>query len=53
LVIKDGNEHNTVHFSENGINFKIASITELMQIAGGPYVPDAFTITKDGRGIKL
>lgn len=51
LVIKDGNEHNTIQYSEDGINFHIASITELMPIAGGPYVPDAFTDTKDGRGI--
>ena len=51
LVIRDGNEHNTVQFAEDGINFEIASITGLMPNAGGPFVSDAFSNTKDGRGI--
>jgi len=51
LTIRDGNEHNTVQFSEDGVNFEIAAITSLMPIAPGPYVPDAFTDTGDGRGI--
>ncbi|ARV16570.1 glycoside hydrolase family 117 protein [Polaribacter sp. SA4-12] len=51
LAYKDGNEHNTIQFSEDGVNFEIASITELMPIAGAPYIADAFTDTKDGRGI--
>jgi hypothetical protein len=51
LVIRDGNEHFTVQYAKDGVNFEIASITELMPVAGGPFVPDAFTDTKDGRGI--
>lgn len=51
LVIRDGNEHNTVQFAEDGVNFEIASICEYMPNAGGPFVPDIFTNTKDGRGI--
>jgi hypothetical protein len=51
LSIRDGNEHNTIQYSEDGINFNIASITELMPNAAGPFIPDAFTDTKDGRGI--
>ncbi len=51
LVIKDGNEHNTIQFAEDGVNFKIAAITELMPKAGGPFIPDVFENTKDGRGI--
>jgi len=51
LVIRDGNEHNTVQFAKDGVNFKIASIVELMPMAAGPFVPDAFTDTKNGRGI--
>ncbi len=51
LVYKDGNEHNTIQYSEDGVNFEIVSITELMPWAGSPYIPDAFTDTKDGRGI--
>lgn len=51
LVIKDGNEHFTVQYAKDGVNFEIASITSLMPTAGGPFIPDAFTNTKDGRGI--
>ncbi|MEM6347022.1 MAG: family 43 glycosylhydrolase [Bacteroidota bacterium] len=51
LVIKDGNEHFTVQYAEDGVNFEIASITSLMPVAAGPYVADAFTNTTDGRGI--
>ncbi|WP_341227892.1 family 43 glycosylhydrolase [uncultured Arcticibacterium sp.] len=51
LVYKDGNEHNTVQYAEDGVNFNIAAITELMPYAAAPYIPDAFTDTKDGRGI--
>ncbi len=51
MVYKDGNEHNTVQYSEDGVNFEIASITEMMPYAAAAYVPDAFTDTKDGRGI--
>jgi hypothetical protein len=51
LVHGDGNEHNTIQFAKDGVNFEIASIVELMPIAGGPFIPDAFTNTPDGRGI--
>jgi hypothetical protein len=51
LVIKDGNEHFTVQYARDGVNFQIASITELMPVAAGPFVPDAFIGTGCGRGI--
>ncbi|MBK1875321.1 glycoside hydrolase family 117 protein [Pelagicoccus mobilis] len=52
LVIRDGNEHYTIQYAPDGVNFEIASITQsLMPNAAGPYTPDAFTNTKDGRGI--
>lgn len=51
LVIRDGTEHNTIQYAEDGVNFEIASIVSLMPDAAGPYVPDAFTNTRDGRGI--
>lgn len=51
LVHGDGNEHNTIQFAKDGVNFEIASIVELMPIAGGPFIPDAFTNPQDGRGI--
>jgi hypothetical protein len=51
LVIKDGNEHFTIQYAKDWVNFEIASITSLMPTAAGPYVPDAFTNTTNGRGI--
>ncbi|GJM62536.1 glycoside hydrolase family 117 protein [Persicobacter diffluens] len=51
LVYKDGPEHNTIQYAEDWVNFEIAAITELMPYAAAPYVPDAFTDTRDGRGI--
>ncbi len=51
LVIKDGNEHFTIQYAEDGVNFEIAAISKLMPTAAGPYVADAFTDTKYGRGI--
>ena len=51
MVIKDGNEHFTMQYAEDGVNFNIAAITELMPVAAGPFVPDAFTGTTYGKGI--
>jgi hypothetical protein len=51
LVIRDGTEHCTIQYAEDWVNFEIKSIVELMPNAGGPFVPDAFTDTGDGRGI--
>ncbi|MEH0152714.1 glycoside hydrolase [Limibacter armeniacum] len=51
LTIRNGNEANTIQYAPDGVNFNIASVTSLMPTAAGPYVPDAFTDTKDGRGI--
>ncbi|MDO6803283.1 glycoside hydrolase [Wenyingzhuangia sp. 1_MG-2023] len=51
LVIRDGNEHNTVQFAKDGVNFDVAANVEFMPNAAGPFIPDAYTNTKDGRGI--
>lgn len=51
LVYKDGNEHNTIQYAEDWVNFEIAAISEMMPYAAAPFVPDAYTDTKDGRGI--
>jgi hypothetical protein len=51
LAIRHGNEHNTIQFAPDGINFEVAASVSLMPMAPGPYVPDAFTDTDDGRGI--
>ena len=51
FAIHNGLEHNTIQYAPDGVNFKIAAVSSLMPVAAGPYVPDAFTDTKDGRGI--
>ena len=51
LVSRHGLEHNTIQYAPDGVNFEIAAITSLMPTAPGAHVPDAFTGTKDGRGI--
>ena len=51
LAIKDGNERSTMQYAEDGVNFEIASVVSLPPIAAAPFTPDAFTDTKDGRGI--
>ncbi|NME66745.1 family 43 glycosylhydrolase [Flammeovirga aprica JL-4] len=51
LVIKDGTEHFTIQYAEDGVNFDIASVVSLMPTAAGPYVPDAFNSNGNGRGI--
>ena len=51
IVQRDGQEHNTIQYAKDWVNFEIASITELLPVAAGPFVPDAFTDTENGRGI--
>ncbi|WP_289053737.1 hypothetical protein [Carboxylicivirga marina] len=47
----NGPEMNTIQYAADGVNFEIAAITEMMPIAPGPFVPDAFADNGDGRGI--
>ena len=51
LAIRHGNEHNTIQYAADGVNFEVAASVSLMPIAAGPYVPDAFTNTSYGRGV--
>ncbi|WP_413432968.1 glycoside hydrolase family 117 protein [Crateriforma spongiae] len=51
MVIRHGNEHNTIQYAPDGVNFQVASSVSLMPIASGPYVPDAFDGNDNGRGI--
>ncbi|MEP0212583.1 MAG: glycoside hydrolase [Cellulophaga sp.] len=51
LVIRDGNENNTIQYAADGVNFDIASVTSLMPTAAGSYVADAFNSNGNGRGI--
>lgn len=51
LVIHNGNEHSTIQYAEDGVNFELASMVTMIPTAGGPFIPDAFTDTRSGRGI--
>ncbi len=51
MVIKAGNEHNTIQYAKDWVNFEIASFVNLMPNAPAGYCPDAFTDAKDARGI--
>lgn len=51
LVSRHGLEHNTIQYAPDGVNFEVAAISSLLPIAPGAYVPDAFSDTKNGRGI--
>lgn len=50
LAIKDGNEHNTIQYAKDGVNFEIASVVTFTPTAAAPFTPDAFTNSGDGRG---
>ncbi len=51
ILTRDGHEHNTIQYSDNGIDFNVASIVEFMPNASGLYDPDAFTNTPYADGI--
>ncbi|MFI3247691.1 MAG: family 43 glycosylhydrolase [Rikenellaceae bacterium] len=51
MVIKAGNEHYTIQYAPDWVNFEIASIVTLMPNAPAGFIADAFTDTGDGRGI--
>lgn len=50
LVALDGPEKNTIQFAQDGRNFEIMSIIQVPPIAPGPFVPDAYADSGDGRG---
>lgn len=51
FAIRDGNESNTIQYAKDWVNFDVAASVDMMPNAGGPFVSDAFTDTKYGRGI--
>ena len=51
MVTRDGNEHHTIQYARDGVNFEIASIVNLLPNAAGSFVPDAFNSNGNGRGI--
>lgn len=51
IISLDGPEKNTIQFAPDGIQFDYVSMIQMPPIAPGPFVPDAFSNTQDGRGI--
>ena len=47
----EGPEKNTVQYAPDGLNFEVAGKLSAAPVAAGPYVPDAFADSGDGRGI--
>ncbi len=47
----EGSEKNTVQFAPDGLSFEVVGKVSTPPTAAGPYVPDAFADTGDGRGI--
>ncbi|WP_448249648.1 glycoside hydrolase family 117 protein [Thalassotalea agariperforans] len=43
FAIRNGNESNSIQYAPDGVNFSLASVTSMMPVAAGPYVPEAFT----------
>ena len=50
LVALVGPEKNTIQWSPDGENFKVMSLIQVPPVAPGPYCPDAFSDSGDGRG---
>ncbi len=51
LLIQDGNEHYTVQYAEDWVNFEIASIVELAPTAAKFFDPDVFADSGNGPGV--
>jgi hypothetical protein len=51
LCAWDGPEKNTIQFAPDGVNFEVKAHVQLPPIAPGFYRPDAYTNTKDGKGV--
>ena len=51
ITSHEGPEKNTVQFASDGLNFQVVGKVSVPPVAAGPYVPDAFTDNRDGRGI--
>lgn len=47
----EGPEKNTVQYAPDGLNFDVVGKVSAPPVAAGPFVPDAFTDTRDGQGI--
>tara|TARA_A100001015_G_scaffold70735_1_gene78334 strand:- start:9010 stop:10254 length:1245 start_codon:yes stop_codon:yes gene_type:complete len=50
LVALDGPEKNTIQYAADGERFEVASFIQVPPVAPGPYCPDAFADSGNGRG---
>jgi len=47
----EGPEKNTLQYARDGLNFEVVGKLSVPPVAAGPYVPDAFSDSGDGRGV--
>lgn len=47
----DGPEKDTIQYAPDGLNFDVVSHVMLPPLAAGPFAPDSYSDTKDGKGI--
>ena len=47
----DGPEKDTVQYAADGLNFEVVAHVTLPPPAGGPFAPDSYAHSRDGRGI--
>ncbi|MCM2679769.1 glycoside hydrolase family 117 protein [Echinimonas agarilytica] len=52
FAIRNGNESNTIQYAADGVNFSIASVTSMMPVAAGPFIPSAFDSSAHAHGIE-
>jgi len=51
ITSHEGPEKNTVQFAPDGLNFEVVGKVSAPPVAAGPFVPDAFKDSGDGRGV--
>ena len=51
ITSHEGPEKNTVQFAPDGLNFEVMGKVSAPPVAAGPFVPDAFSDSGDGRGV--
>ena len=47
----DGPEKDTIQYAPDGLNFDVVAHVTLPPLAAGPFAPDSYCDTKDGKGI--
>lgn len=52
FCIRNGIESNTIQYSPDGVNFEIASVTAMMPVGAGPFIPDVFSSEGQGQGFE-